>query len=217
MLRPGFTPGTAAPPRVGCRCRPAAGATRLMTTWQLDRQRLAAVIAVAAPGVPSLTSILALSQALQGSAGLTILNRRGTLAAIPSPSGSRVGSLRGPRPAAICRHRALVDPGAGPVPADGTRGRRQPSCAAAGFRLARLGPVCVIDYSGRPPGADAPILPKPPDFTVAQRLCRAVSMALSSSRREQVAMTETSGVRVTRPLVADPRGFCERLAALGRF
>ena len=30
----------------------AAGATRLMTTWQLNRQRLAAVIAVVAPGIP---------------------------------------------------------------------------------------------------------------------------------------------------------------------
>ncbi len=30
----------------------AAGATRPMTTWQLNRQRLAAVIAVVAPGIP---------------------------------------------------------------------------------------------------------------------------------------------------------------------
>jgi hypothetical protein len=30
----------------------AAGATRLTTTWQLNRQRLAAVIAVVAPGIP---------------------------------------------------------------------------------------------------------------------------------------------------------------------
>jgi hypothetical protein len=29
-------------------------------------------------------------------------------------------------------------------------------------------------------------------------------------------MTELSDVRVTRPLAADPRGFCERLPALGR-
>ena len=30
-------------------------------------------------------------------------------------------------------------------------------------------------------------------------------------------MTEPSGIRVASPLAADPRGFCARLSALGRF
>jgi hypothetical protein len=91
--------------------------------------------------------------------------------------------------------------------------RHQPPCAAAGLRLAGLGPAIVggvIDYSHRPLGAGV--------LTPPERPRRSASATPRRWHRRgpgemQVVMTELSDVRVTR-LAADPRGFC---ALLGRF
>lgn len=56
-----------------------------------------------------------------------------------------------------------------------------------------------------------------PDLTLVQCLRHAAPMHRRGPGEMQVAMTELSGIRVTTPLAADPRGFCALLAVLGRF
>ena len=55
-----------------------------------------------------------------------------------------------------------------------------------------------------------------PGLTLAQRL-RCADGTLRGPGEKQAVMTEPSGVRVTSPRAADPRGFCARVPALGRF
>jgi hypothetical protein len=74
----------------------------------------------------------------------------------------------------------------------------------------------VIDYSDGAPGAASRLRLSGPDLTLAQRLRRADGIRRGPGET-QVAMTEPSVVRVTRPLAADPREFCARMAALGCF
>jgi len=71
----------------------------------------------------------------------------------------------------------------------------------------------VIDYSHRPLGAG---VLTPPERPWRRASATPRRWHRRGPREMQVAMTELSGVRVTTPLAADPRGFCARLAALGR-